>query len=64
MTDQEKIKARLENTEKVLFALIAVLEELQPPSMQEVLNQIMSEYFDANTSLGYDGNKDFLWVNS
>ena len=63
MNKQEKIEARLANTEKALFALVAVLQEVQAPYMQESLNLLMEDYFDANTSLGFNPRIDFIEAN-
>ena len=60
MTEQEKLKARLANTEKALFALATVLQDIQPPYVQESMARIMGDYFDANTSLGFDARPDFI----
>lgn len=52
MSDIVKIEKRLQNTEKALCAIVTVLEGLQPPDTQRSLEQIMSNYYDANESLG------------
>lgn len=55
------IEQRLQNTEKALFALVSVLMPIQPPDTQESINMIMNDYFEANTSLGFDSsNADFI----
>ena len=59
MTDQEKIEARLRNTEKALFCLMTVFKSLQPPALQEDIDLIMGDYFDANVSLGFEHTEDF-----
>lgn len=60
MTEQEKIAARLANTEKAFFALATVLQSFQPQYVQDSMNLIMEDYFDANTSLGFDARPDFI----
>lgn len=52
----ELLKLRLQNTEKAFFALSTVLIEAQAPSVQESMDNIMSAYFEANTSLGFDSS--------
>ena len=54
-----KLEKRLQNTEKALFALVTVLEDLQPPSTQDNLRYLMNEYYDANTSLGFKPTAEF-----
>jgi hypothetical protein len=53
MTENEKLKARLENTEKAVFALATVIGDYLPPQAQNDTHYIMNAYFDANTSLGF-----------
>jgi len=60
MTDNEKLEARLANTEKALFALATILQDIQPPYVQEGMARIMGDYFDASTSLGFDARPGFI----
>ena len=60
MNEQEKIEARLANTEKALFALVTVLLDLQPPATQDSISILMGDYFDANTSLGFEARSEFI----
>lgn len=60
MTDLERLEARLANTEKALFALATVMQDIQPPYIQESMSLILGDYFDANTSLGFDARPDFI----
>lgn len=60
MSEIEIIKARLANAEKALFTLATVLLHLQPPETQQSINAIMNDYFDANTSLGFEPNTNFI----
>ena len=62
MTEQEMIAARLANTENALLAIITVLQELQPPYAQDIIDRIMCDYFNANTSLGFEPNKNFITI--
>lgn len=64
MTEQEKILARLENTEKAIFALVSVLQDIQPPYVQESMSTIMSDYYDANVSLGFEPKPYFRSLDS
>jgi len=63
MNKQKNIEARLANTESALFALVAVLQEVQAPQIQESLDSLMEEYFDANTSLGFNPRVGFIEAN-
>ena len=63
MNKQKKIEARLANTEKALFALVTVLQEVQAPYVQESLNLLMRDYFEANVSLGFNPEVDFIEAN-
>jgi len=60
MTEEQKIIARLENTEKALFALVSVIQDIHPPYVQEGVTRIMNDYFDANVSLGFEPNPEFV----
>ena len=60
MTDLERLEARLANTEKALFALATVMQDTQAPYVQESMSLILGDYFDANTSLGFDARPDFI----
>ncbi|MBK8225357.1 MAG: hypothetical protein IPK73_30455 [Candidatus Obscuribacter sp.] len=55
--EHEKLAVRLANTER---ALCTVLIKLQPPEAQEVMDNILKQYFDANTKLGFDANPNFV----
>jgi len=60
MTDLEKIEARLANTEKALLALAEISMNIQPGYIQEAINKVMSEYFEANSTMGLQGSKGFI----
>ena len=64
MTKKEvrKLEARLSNTEKALFALTTILLGLQPSDTQADIERIMGDYFDANTSLGFEPSVYFIHV--
>jgi len=64
MTEQEKILARLENAEKAIFALVSVLQDIQPPYIQEGMNVVMRDYYDANVSLGFEPKPYFRNLDS
>ena len=58
MSDIEK---RLQNTEKALLALATVLGDVVSAEKESQINTIMSDYFDANTSLGFNAtNAEFI----
>lgn len=57
------LEARIQNTEKALFALAAVLIDLQPPHAQDSISLILSDYFDANSSLGFN-SENACFINS
>jgi hypothetical protein len=63
MTDIEKLEARLANTERALFALATILDEIQPPFVQNDITRLMNDYYDANTSLGFEPGIDFVHDN-
>lgn len=54
MTEQERLEARLQNAEYTLLAVVSILHDLQPPSAQEALSQLMNDYIEANSRLGFD----------
>ena len=57
------LKARLQNTEKAIFALTSVLVDIQPPYVQDSMSAILSDYFDANSAMGFDSsNAEFSVV--
>ena len=61
MTNEEKTEARIANTEKALFSIITILQDVQPPYVQDGLNNIMNAYFDANKSLGFEPQPNFIF---
>lgn len=61
--ENEILKARLQNTEKAIFALSSVLLDIQPPYVQEGMGEILSSYFDANTAMGFDSSdSEFITI--
>lgn len=58
--EHEKLAVRLANTERALLAVCTVIIKLQPPEAQEVMDNILKQYFDANTKLGFDANPNFV----
>ena len=48
----DNIEARLENTENALYALITMIMDMQPPDVQDRINRVMQNCFEANESLG------------
>lgn len=64
MTDLERLEARLANTEKALFALATVMQDTQAPYVQEGMARVMEDYFDANTTLGFEPRADFITAGS
>lgn len=48
------LSARLQNTEKAIFALTTVLIDVQAPYVQEMMNTVLSEYFESNVAMGFD----------
>jgi len=48
----DNLEARLQNTEKALYALVSVIIDMQLPHVQDSIHQIMADCFDANESLG------------
>ncbi len=48
----DKLEARLQNTEKALYSLATILIDIQPTYVQEAINEVMSECFNANETLG------------
>tara|TARA_R110000850_G_scaffold255136_1_gene380878 strand:+ start:80 stop:298 length:219 start_codon:yes stop_codon:yes gene_type:complete len=46
------IEKRLHNTEKALLSLAAVLSDTASADNEDYINSVMTEYLDANTSLG------------
>ena len=59
MTENEKLKARLANTEKALCALATVISDCSPDKVQNDIDIIMCDYFDANTSLVFMPSSEF-----
>lgn len=49
MSDLEK---RLDNTEKALLSLWALMMDTMPPDYQRDIDKMMSEYFEASSELG------------
>lgn len=49
MSDLEK---RLDNTEKALLSLWALMMDTMPPDYQRDIDKMMNEYFEANSGLG------------
>ena len=60
----DNLEARLQNTEKALYALVSVIVDIQPPHVQDAIHQIMSGCFDANESLGSKTGNATEFVNS
>lgn len=50
----EDLKNRLQNTEKALLALMAILQDFQPSCVQDGLFRLGEDYFNANVGLGFD----------
>ncbi len=59
MTEQQRLEARLANTERALLSLATLLLPLQPAETHHSLDEVMEEYFNANISLGFDGVPGF-----
>lgn len=61
--ENKLLKARLQNTEKAIFALTTVLFDIQPPYVQDGMNTILADYFDANNAMGFDSSSaEFITV--
>jgi hypothetical protein len=50
----ESLELRLNNTEKMVQILWALLQDLQPQATQDVINNAIEKYFTANEELGAD----------
>jgi len=46
------IEKRLQNTERALVALWALMKDAMPPGQQNSIEKMINEYFDANEALG------------
>lgn len=56
------LKIRLANTEKALIGLAVLLETISPSERTEAVSHMMTDYFNANESLGADfSERDHLF---
>ena len=60
----DSIEARLQNTEKALYALIAMIMDIQPPDVQDRINQAIQDCFEANESLGSKAGSNDKFITS
>lgn len=60
MTEQDRLNARLKNTEKALLGLASILFETQSPMIAEAVDIVMSDYAEANSTLGLVVNQNFI----
>ena len=51
-----ELEKRLANTETALIALWAIMKDTMPPDHQDVIDEMMSDFFGANSSLGSNFN--------
>lgn len=61
MSDIERLEKRLHNTEVALYALWVLLEDLQPPEYANDIGEMMSQYSDANKSLGVESMEPWFF---
>jgi hypothetical protein len=62
-SENKLLKARLQNTEKAIFALATALVDIQPPYVQDGMNTILADYFEANSAMGFDSsNAEFITI--
>jgi len=54
MGGMTNIEKRLQNTERALLALWVLIKDTMPPAYADAVQDMMSDYFDANTELGSD----------
>lgn len=54
MSEIEMLKARIQNTEKCLLALATIMYQHQPDYVQQEINILMDDFYDASVNLGYN----------
>lgn len=57
MTELEKLKVQLVHIETALLSIVAVLQDMQPPHVQEVIDHIINRYFEARTEIEETGEQ-------
>jgi len=55
----KNLEERLKNAETALFTLATIIIDTYPPEMQDCINYLLSEYYDANISLGMEPATSF-----
>ena len=54
------LEKRLQNTERALIDLWTLLKDTVPPAYADNIDDMMGEYFEANTELGGDFDAGFV----
>ena len=62
MTNEEKLQARIQNTERALVALWSLLEDLQPAAYSDDINLMMEQYHNAGQSLGSEAGTEPYFI--
>lgn len=50
--EQARLRARVGNLEVALHAMLAMLQDLQPPATQDSIGRMMRDHFDAMKDMG------------
>lgn len=64
MTDIEILEKRVANLERVVFGLWSIIEDIQPPYIQDGGNEIMQDFFSSSLSLGGFRSFEFQEIKS
>ena len=57
----DNLEERLKNAEAALFTLATLIIDNHTPEAQDHINYVMSEYYDANISLGMEPTISFIY---